>query len=529
MARGNGGADARFTAVAESVNDAIIAADGSGTILYANAAAARLFARPVEELLDAPLVSLMPERLRERHLHAFANFVATGESQLVGRAPIELVALTAGGEEIPIELSLGSWAADGEPRVTGVLRDISARKAAERAARAQEAVSRVLAETDDVDKAMKALLRELGTVMGWRVGLFWVRSGAGLTLRSSWHASEGGRAFLERSASMVFARGIGLPGRAWHEGRPVWVEDFREVASFPRAPDAGRDDLRAAIALPVIDSQHEVIGVIEFLGHSEERPPPDTMATMGVLGDRIGQFIRRKAAEAELARSNAELTRFADAAGHDLSEPLRTMRGLAELLEHRHAAALDDEGRELVGHILSAGARGEALVQAILAYARVGGEQAIADEPVDAAACVADVVRSLGERIADSGATVSVADLPVVRGDADLLGQLFQNLLSNALRFRADDAPPRIDIGATPEGTRWRFRVADNGIGVAPEDRERIFELFTRLRPSAYPGTGTGLAVSRRIVERHGGQIHVEDNQPAGSVFSFTLSAEPRS
>ena len=231
--------------------------------------AARLFGRTSDELLGAPLVSLMPERLRERHLHAFANFVATGESRLVGRAPVELVALTAGGEEVPIELSLGSWAADGERRVTGVLRDISARKAAERAARAQEAVSRVLAETDDVDKAMKALLRELGTVMGWRVGLFWVRSGAGLTLRSSWHASEGGRAFLERSASMVFARGIGLPGRAWHEGRPVWVEDFREVASFPRAPDAGRDDLRAAIALPVIDSQHEVIGVIEFLGHSE--------------------------------------------------------------------------------------------------------------------------------------------------------------------------------------------------------------------------------------------------------------------
>jgi signal transduction histidine kinase len=201
------------------------------------------------------------------------------------------------------------------------------------------------------------------------------------------------------------------------------------------------------------------------------------------------------------------------------------MRGLAQLLEHRHAAALDDEGRELVGHILSAGARGEALVQAILAYARVGGEQAIANEPVDAAACVADVVRSLGQRIDESGATVSVSDLPVVRGDADLLGQLFQNLLSNALSFRAPDAPPRIDIGATPEGTRWRFRVAANGIGVAPEDRERIFELFTQLRPSAYPGTGTGLPVSRRIVERHGGQIHVEDNQPAGSVFSFTLSA----
>ena len=304
MARGNGGADARFTAVAESVNDAIIATDGSGTILYANAAAARLFARPVEDLLGAPLVSLMPERLRERHLHAFANFIATGESHLVGRAPVELVALTGGGEEVPVELSLGSWAADGERRVTGVLRDISARKAAARAARAQEAVSRVLAETDDVDKAMKALLRELGTVMGWRVGLFWARSGAGLALRSSWHEGESGRAFLERSGTMVFARGIGLPGRAWHEGRPIWVEDFREISTFPRAPAASADDLRAAIALPVIDSQHEVIGVIEFLGSGEERPPPDAMTTMGLLGDRIGQFIRRKATEAELARSN---------------------------------------------------------------------------------------------------------------------------------------------------------------------------------------------------------------------------------
>jgi signal transduction histidine kinase len=393
-----------------------------------------------------------------------------------------------------------------------------------RAGRAQEAVSRVLLETDDVDRAMSAILRELGTVMGWRVGLFWERSGAGLTMRSSWHDGEEGRAFLDRSAAMIFTRGIGLPGRAWHEGRPVWVEDFREVASFPRAPAAGKDDLRAAIALPVIDSQHEVIGVIEFLGHGTDRPPPDTMATMGLLGDRIGQFLRRKATEAELARSNAELTRFADAAAHDLSEPLRTMRGLAEVLNQRYASELDDAGRELIEHLLTAGARGEALVQAILAYARVGGEQAIADEPVDTSELVADVTRSLGQAIAESGATIVVADLPIVRGDPDLLGQLFQHLLANALRFSGDD-PPRVEITAIPESTRWRFRIADNGIGIAPEDRDRIFELFVRLEPATGPGTGTGLSASRRIVQRHGGQIHVEAHEPAGSVFSFTLSA----
>jgi PAS domain S-box-containing protein len=524
MARGQEGSDAGFTAVAESVNDAIIAADDQGTIRYANGAAARLFGRSVDELQGAPLTSLMPEHLRERHLAAFERFFATGESNLVGGPPVELMALTAGGDEVPVELSLGAWMTGGERRVTGVIRDTSERKAAERATRAQEAVSRVLAETDDVDVAMKALLRDLGRVMGWRVGLFWERAGLGLTLSSSWHEGTSAHAFLERSASLVFARGIGLPGKAWHEGRPIWVEDFREISTFPRAPEATADDLRAAIALPVIDSQQEVIGVIEFLGRGAERPPPDTMATMALLGDRIGQFVRRKATEAELARSNAELTRFADAAAHDLSEPVRTMRGFAELLATRHASALDDSGREMLDNILAAGARGEALVQAILAYARVGGDRPLGNEAVETDRLVADVVRSLAQAIDESGATVAVGTLPAVRGDRDMLGQLFQNLLANALRFRAG-APPHVEITAAPEGRRWHFRVADNGVGIAPADRERVFELFTRLRPTDVPGTGSGLALCRRIIERHGGHIHVDDNHPAGSVFHFTLDS----
>jgi GAF domain-containing protein len=159
----------------------------------------------------------------------------------------------------------------------------------------EEAVSDVLARTDDVELAMAALLRELGRLMGWRVGLFWERVGDGLVLRSTWHEGAGGHAFLERSAMMVFARGIGLPGRAWHEGRPLWVEDFRAVSSFPRAPEADEDDLRAAIALPVTDADHDVLGVLEFLGAEAERPPPETMATMALLGQRIGQFVRRAA------------------------------------------------------------------------------------------------------------------------------------------------------------------------------------------------------------------------------------------
>jgi PAS domain S-box-containing protein len=514
-------ADASFTAVAESVNDAIIAADERGTIRYANAAAAKLFGREREELLGAPLTSLMPESLRERHLRGFARYLETGESELVGRATLELQALTANGIEIPVELSLGSWAEAGERRVTGVIRDISERKAVEQSARAQEAVSHVLSETDDVDVAMKALLRGLCEVMGWRVGLFWERAGAALTLRASWRDRWMGQHFVARSEAMIFSRGIGLPGRAWHEGRPIWVEDFRTDASFPRAPVATEDDLRAAIALPVIDSEGEVLGVLEFLGHGEERPPADTMATMALLGDRIGQFVRRKAIEAELARSNAELTRFAHAAAHDLSEPLRTMRGLAELLSSRYATRLDDTGRELLASILTAGNRGEALVEAILSYARIGGDR-LPSAPVDTGALVADVVRSLEQAISDSGASVEVGRLPTLRGDAGMLGQLFQNLLANALRFRGEESP-RVVIAAAREGGSWRFSVADNGIGIAPQDRERIFDLFTRLRPEAQSGTGMGLALCRRIVARHGGEIRAEANTPVGAVLTFTL------
>jgi PAS domain S-box-containing protein len=516
------GSDARFTAVAESVNDAIIAADERGTIRYANAAAAKLFGREREDLLGAPLTSLMPESLRERHLRGFARFVATGESDLVGRATLELEALTANGDEIPVELSLGTWDEAGERRVTGVIRDISERKAVERSARAQAAVSRVLSETDDVDVAMKALLRDLCEVMGWRVGLFWARTGAALTLRASWRDGSMGRHFLERSEVMIFARGIGLPGRAWHEGRPIWVEDFRTDPGFPRAPAATEDDLRAAIALPVIDSEEEVLGVLEFLGHGEERPPADTMATMALLGDRIGQFVRRKAIEAALERSNAELTRFAHAAAHDLSEPLRTMRGLAELLSNRYATLLDDTGREMLANILAAGARGEALVEAVLSYARIGGDEPMSSAAVDTGALVADVVRSLAQAISDSGASVEVGRLPTLRGDADMLGRLFQNLLGNALRFRGEELP-RVVIAAAPEGGGWRFSVADNGIGIAPQDRERIFDLFTRLRPDEQSGTGMGLALGRRIVQRHGGEIRAEANTPVGTVFTFTL------
>ena len=380
-------------------------------------------------------------------------------------------------------------------------------------------------ETDDVDRAMASLLRELGKVMGWSVGLFWARSGAALALRSSWHEGDSGRAFVERSGTFsVFARGIGLPGRAWHEGRPIWVEDFRESSSFPRAPAASVDDLRAAIALPVIDSQREVIGVMEFLGRGGERPPPDTMATMSLLCDRIGQFIRRKATEAELARSNAKPTLFADAAAHDLSEPLRTMRGLAEVLERRYGSQLDDTGRELLDNLLAAGARGEALVQAILAYARVGGEQVIGDE-------------------AGRQRRARCRRRPPARSDdrrsrRDGRGRRPAGGARRRRHARPAVPEPAVQRAALSRRGRPVHRRERRGGGHAlalPRRRQRHrasrrVTLRARLRAcSTPPGAvgptrepAPGLAVcSGASSSATGGQIHVDTSEPAGSVFEF--------
>jgi PAS domain S-box-containing protein len=227
-------------------------------------------------------------------------------------------------------------------------------------------------------------------------------------------------------------------------------------------------------------------------------------------------------ANEELARSNKELEQFAYVASHDLAEPLRSISGFSQFLATEYEDKLDDDGREYLGHIISGTVRMRTLIDALLEYSRVGRSpaQKVAvpgDEILD------DVLSSLDAAIRDSGATVTREPLPVVLADRGELARVFQNLLSNALKFAGEDAP-RVHIAATPDGDRMLFSVTDNGIGVEPEFAERVFGMFKRLHHrDRYPGAGIGLTVSRRIVERHGGRIWVETAATGGSCFKFTL------
>jgi PAS domain S-box-containing protein len=234
---------------------------------------------------------------------------------------------------------------------------------------------------------------------------------------------------------------------------------------------------------------------------------------------------RREAVEA-LERSNSELAQFAYVASHDLSEPLRMVSSYLQLLRRRYHGQIDEDADEFIDFAVEGANRMRALIEDLLAYSRAGGRSD--PRPVDCGHVMADVLSSLAAAVADARAQVHVGTLPAVLGDRVSLAQLLQNLIANALKFRRGPGT-RVWITAKREAAgMWQLSVADDGIGIDPRHRERVFKMFQRLHDrEAFEGTGIGLAICRKIVERHGGRIWVEGREGGGTVFRFTLPGVP--
>jgi PAS domain S-box-containing protein len=229
-----------------------------------------------------------------------------------------------------------------------------------------------------------------------------------------------------------------------------------------------------------------------------------------------------KEKEAELRRANEDLQQFAYSASHDLQEPVRNVVVYSELVARRYHGLLDDDGRQFLGFLSESGRRLATLIADLLAYTRAGvmeGDIATVDSTV----VLRHTLSSLSEAIRESDASVTYDWLPEVRMGESHLQQVFQNLIGNAVKYRNAEKA-RIHISATGLGASWRFAVADNGIGIDPQYKEKIFGVFKRLhRDQKYSGTGIGLAICQRVVERYGGRIWVESEPGRGSTFYFTV------
>ena len=258
---------------------------------------------------------------------------------------------------------------------------------------------------------------------------------------------------------------------------------------------------------------------------AETGPEGQTTGYVGTLTD-ISSLKRAEEAlqqrTIELERSNKALDQFASITSHDLQEPLRMVSSYVQLLEKNYRDRLDPSANQFIQFAVDGAARMHGLIQDLLVFSRLG-TQAIEFNPVDCEQILEETLQNLEVSIRENDAVITHDPLPVVQADKSQLRQLFQNLLTNAIKFRGE-APPVIHVTANPSDEEWIFSFKDNGIGIEPEFFERIFEIFQRLHPKdEYPGTGIGLAICQKIVERHSGRTWLESEPGKGSSFYFSL------
>ena len=474
--------DSKFAQLLEFVPDAIVGIDGDGRIVLLNAQAEALFGYGRTELLGRPLENLVPERYRGAHAGHRGQHMKHPRPRPMGTG-LEFWGLRRDGSEFPVDISLSSIEIDEEMLVTAAIRDASERKQMEERMRqlAPSATTAAIVESSDDAIIGKDLD---GRIVSWNRGaerIYGYRAEEVVGEPVSVLAPPGHADELSRIMEKI--------------RRGERVDHFDAVRVHK---DGSRLDVSLTVS-PLKDSQGRITGA-------------STIAR---------DVTQRKRVETELRRSNEDLEQFAYAVSHDLSEPLRVIAGFMDLLARRYEGRLDEEADRFIGFTVSAVERMQALIDDLMAYSRAS-RGAVQPAEVDTAALVSDALRTLEGSIAERGTHVEVGELPTVRAEPILLRQVFQNLIGNAVKFTAGEQP-RVRISATREQDHWRFDIEDNGPGIDSRSAKRVFEMFKRLHGRDVPGTGIGLSIAKRLVERHEGSISVESAARGGCVFSFTI------
>ena len=513
---------AAFLRIVEQTADGLYIVDHDGDFTFVNPAAVALFGYEDEsELLG-------------QNSHAMTHYQRPdGSPYPVDDCPLLKPRLTGesvrvdddwffrrDGSMIRVAYSSAPFAMESGVGAVVAIRDMTELRQAEDELRLLQATTVLISAAETLEDAVANVVREVCQESGWVAGEMWIPDDdcARLKLAPGWWAAapELETFFVEASAPQTMGPGEGLPGLVWQTRRPAWVDVVTTRREGPRIDTARRIGFAAGVAMPVL-AEGEVVAVLGFFADHRRTEDDRWTDVLAAIAAQLGPVLLRKRAEdelsrqaIELARSNADLRLFAELTAHELQQPLHVIvRMLAQAVERTADGAL-------LQTALSSARGLQDSIEGLLRYASVGElqtrtipvdeivDQALADLSLELDAVAAEVLRE---------------PLPRVEADPAQLRSVFQNLISNAIRYRSDE-PLRVEIG-------WAggaLYVRDNGRGIDPVDHQRVFELFRRgSSPEEIDGVGIGLALARRIVEAHGGELWLESEPMRGSTFFFTV------
>ncbi|MGQ0740956.1 MAG: PAS domain S-box protein [Alphaproteobacteria bacterium] len=473
-----------YIAAVTSANDAIFTSDLGGNLTTWNPAAERMFGYSAEEAIgnNVSIIATPEQRAEQKR---YLEAVGRGE-RIVG---IEAVRQTKQGTPIEVSFNFSPIFSDSGEVIGGsaIARDITERKQADRMFRLAVESSPGAMIMADAEGKIILVNQETERMFGYAHG-----------------------ELVGKPVDILIPK----------EVRDAHVQHRKDYAKDParRMMGAGRD---------LFGMRKDGSPVAIEIGLNPIRTPNGLLVLASIVDITERKRHEKTMAErtAELQRSNSELEQFAYVASHDLQEPLRMVASYAELLAERYHGKLDEKAEKYIAYAVDGAKRMQRLVNDLLTFSRVG-TQGHPPQPADANMIVRQSLRALKPTIDEARAEIEIGQLPVITADDVQLGQVFQNLIGNSLKFRVPDRPLRLHIGARAISGGWQFFVEDNGIGIDTKYSDRIFQMFQRLHDrETYEGSGIGLTIARKIVERHRGRIWFESEPGKGTTFYFTMPA----